>query len=117
VSAGAGGFATTTFGLAAVTAGGLVFVARGAATGFLAAASGVTTLLTGLLFTGVVTIFFAEGGFAFGGDLATDFTGATGFFAAVFSALVVLAATALAFGCGLAATGGLAFLVLVAFNS
>jgi hypothetical protein len=117
VTAGAGGFASTALGLTALAAGALGFEAGGAAAGFLAAVWGVTTLLTGLLFTGVVTVFFAEEGVAFGGDLTADFTGTNGFFAAVVTALALLAATALAFGCGLAATWGLAFLVLVAFNS
>ena len=115
-AAGEGVFATTALGFAAGAAEALGFVATGAAAGFLGAACGATTLLTGLLFTGAVTIFFAAGRFAFDGVLEADFTGAAGFLAAVV-VFTLLAATAFAFGCGLAATLGLAFLVLVALNS
>ena len=111
-----GVFATTALGFAAGAAEALGFGATGAAAGFLGAACGATTLLTGLLFTGAVTMFFAAGRFAFDGVLAADFTGAAGFLAAVV-VFTLLAATAFAFGCGLAATLGLAFLVLVALNS
>ena len=113
-------FGATTIGAAVEGAFGttaLGFVATGAAADFLGAAFGAAALLTGLLFTGEVTVFFAAGGFAFDGVLAEDFTGVGGFFAAAVVALTLLVATALAFGCGLAATVGWAFLVLVAFNS
>lgn len=115
-AAGEGVFTTTALGFAAGAAEALGFVATGAAAGFLGAACGATTLLTGLLFTGAVTIFFTAGRFAFDGVLEADFTGAAGFLAAVV-VFTLLAANAFAFGCGLAATLGLAFLVLVALNS
>ena len=117
VAAFEGAFGTTALGFVAGAADALGFVATGAAAGFLGAAFGAAALLTGLLFTGEVTVFFAAGGFAFDGVLAEDFTGVAGFFAAAVVALTLLVATALAFGCGLAATVGWAFLVLVAFNS
>ena len=81
------GGAASTFGGATIGAAvegafgttALGFVATGAAADFLGAAFGAAALLTGLLFTGEVTVFFEAGGFAFDGVLAEDFTGDGGF--------------------------------------
>ena len=75
-------------------------------------------LVAGAVFlAGVVTIFFGAGALAFAGVLELDFTGTAAFLAGAEGALVALAVLTLDAATGLAAAPGLAFLVLVAFNS
>lgn len=81
-------------------------------------ATGAAALGGGAVFlAGVVTVFFGAGTLAFAGVLEMDLTGAAVFLTGAAGALVALAALILVAATGLAPVPGLAFLVLVAFNS
>lgn len=105
---GAAGLATL-LALDALAPTGGVFLAAGAAA--LAAGAGVVFL------AGVVTVFFGAGALALAGVLERALIGAAGFLAGATGTLAALAGLDLAAGTDLDAAPGLAFLVLVAFNS
>lgn len=105
---GAAGLATLlALDALALTVG--VFLAAGAAA--LAAGAGVVFL------AGLVTVFFGAGALALAGVLERALIGAAGFLAGATGTLAALAGLDLAAGTDLDAAPGLAFLVLVAFNS
>jgi hypothetical protein len=84
---------------------------------FVAGAAALDAGATVIFLAGVVTVFFGAGALAFAGVLAMGLTGATVFLAGATGALAALAVLALDVATGLVDVPGLAFLVLVAFNS
>ena len=114
------GLAAVAFTVGAVLtgAGGSLALGAGLGSGFFAV--GAAALAAGgdaIFLTGVVTVFFGAGAAALAGILETDLAGPTGFLGGTTGALAPLAVLALAVATDLAGVPGLAFLVLVAFNS